>query len=81
MARLIDRFIHLSSGSFHIINGQSDISHTFTEPEMIHKWLIEKTSCLAKNSNFTYRLDSRSDVWIYVWISSENIQPDKVSYN
>jgi hypothetical protein len=81
MTHLIDRFIYLSSGSFHIISGQSDISHTFTEPDMIHKWLIEKTNRLVKNSNFTYRLDSRSDVWIHVWISSENIQPEKVSYN
>jgi hypothetical protein len=81
MAHLIDRFIHLSSGSFHIISGQSDISHTFTEPDMIHQWLIEKTNRLAKNSNFTYRLDSQSDVWIHVWISSDNIQPENVSYN
>jgi hypothetical protein len=69
MARLIDRFIHLSNGSFHIL------SNTFTEPDMMRKWFIENTNRLGKNNSFTYRLDSQSDVWIHLWISSENIQP------
>jgi hypothetical protein len=74
MASLIDRCIHLSSGSFHISNSQQDGNYTLPEADTIHKWLIEKSS------NFTYRLDSGSDIWIHIWISSENIQPKKVCY-
>ena len=81
MAYLIDLLVHLSSGSFHIINNQSDISDTFTESDMIHQWLIEKTDRLTKDSNFTYRLDSQADIWIHMWIGSENIQLKKVCYN
>ncbi|CAF2616101.1 unnamed protein product [Rotaria sp. Silwood2] len=81
MSHIIDQFINLSSGSFHIMDDQGDISHTLTETDTVYKWLIEKTNRLAIDRRFTYRLDSQSDIWIHLWISSENIPPEKVSYN
>jgi len=81
MTNLIDQFMHLSSASFHIINDQNDTNHILTTPGMIRKWLIEKTNRLAKNSNFTCRLYSQSDIWIHLWISIENTQQKKVCCN
>ncbi|CAF0767871.1 unnamed protein product [Rotaria sordida] len=78
MTDIIDRFMHLSSGSFHIMNDHTDINYILTETDTIYKWLIEKTNRLARNRSFTYRLDSRSDIWIHLWISSESTTPEKV---
>ncbi|CAF3496535.1 unnamed protein product [Rotaria socialis] len=77
MFYLIDRLMHLSSGSFHITNDSDNTKELSTESDL-HKWFTEKTKRLRKNNSFTYRLDSQSDFWIHLWMSSEIERPKKV---
>lgn len=79
MSHIIDRFIYLSSVSFNIINTNDGSENLFTNID-ICKWLIENTERLQLNSNFTYRLESHPDIWIHLWISTECISSEKVSY-
>ncbi|CAF0973067.1 unnamed protein product [Rotaria sp. Silwood1] len=78
MSHIIDQFIYLSSGSFHMMDDHNVISHMLTETDTIYKWLIENTNRLATDRSFTYRLDSRSDIWVHLWITSESSPPKKV---
>ncbi len=80
MALLIDRFQHLSSGSFYVVNCQIGVKNNLHEPSITREWLIDNTQRLGKNSNnsFTCRFDRRHLFSLHLWISDDNGQQNKI---
>jgi hypothetical protein len=80
MALLIDRFEHLSSCSFYVVNCQIGVKKKLREPPVTREWLVNNTRRLAKkrNNNFTCRFDRRHLFWLHLWISDDGEHQNKV---
>jgi hypothetical protein len=63
VAQLIDRFEYLNSASFHL-------SEQFDDRLPLRQWLIEHSSLLSRNSNFTCQTHSQPTVSIHLWINN-----------
>jgi hypothetical protein len=83
MALLIDRFEHLSSSSFYVVNCQVGAKKNLCEPPVTREWLVNNTRRLARRSNnsFTCRFDRRHLFWLHLWISNDGEYQNKVCRN
>lgn len=71
LAILIDRFEHLSSGSFFVNNCQISTADKLREPRVTREWFIENTRRLSINNNFICRIDYQYRSWIHLWIGDD----------
>lgn len=83
MAFLIDRLDSLTYASFIINNCSLNARRVCWESRITKEWFIKNTRRLAslENHNFTCRFDDANIFAVYLWMTENNKQQTRVSFN